>query len=120
MLRTEELPRERWDVYLDQLSRAAKNRPITVRVEGPKVGDQILAADVPLLSISIEEKGTERGAVEIIAESPDGTHLTHLIPSPQRIYVARSDERQEVCVDIEDADGLKTLVFCTIKGGMAS
>ena len=91
-----------------------------MRVEGPKMGDQILAADVPLLSISIEKKGTEQGTIEIITKSPNNTHLTHLIPSPQRIYVARSDEQQKMYVDIEDADSLKTLVFCTIKKGMAS
>lgn len=111
MITTEEFPTERWQSRLEGLTREARERPMSIRVEGPNVGDQVLAEFLPLVAISLESKGTEKGAVEIIAEHPNGGHLTHLINNPEHIYLARYNDRQVLCLDIEDRRGVKTLVF---------
>lgn len=114
MIETEEFSREQWESALNSLTREAQDHLMTVRIEAPTLGDQILAQDIPLVGISFERTGSGRGAVEIIAARPDGSHLTHQVPEPQRIYLARLHEQQELCLDIEGANKLKTLVF--IKG----
>ena len=111
MIQTEEFPRDSWDQYLTSLSREANAHLMVVRIESPSLGDQILARGLPLVGISVEKKGSEQGAVEVIAERPDGSHLTHLIREPARIYLARYEEKKEVCLDIEDKSGQKTLIF---------
>jgi hypothetical protein len=111
MIKTEEFPREKWEGYLNQLTAEAQKHLMTVRVEAESLGDQVLADGLPLVAISLEQKGSERGNVEIIAERDDGTHLTHLISEPEHIYLARYDDKSEVCLDVEDRSGAKTLVF---------
>lgn len=111
MMRTEEFPRGRWEDYLSELTREAKDHPVRVRVESQTLGDQVLVDGLHLVAISLEAKGTAKGGIEIITEQPDGTHLTHLIPDPERIYLAREESKEDVYLDIEDRDGAKTLVF---------
>lgn len=111
MIKTEEFPKERWESYLNDLSREAKDHMMSIRVEALNLGDQILTKGLPLVAIGVETKGTERGAIEIVAERPDGSHLTHLIPAAERIYMARDESKHAVYLDIEDQSGTKTLVF---------
>lgn len=116
MMQTEELKRERWDDSLMALTKEAKDHPMIVRLESLKLGDQVLAKGLLLVQIGVEKKGSEAGAIEIIAERPDGSHLTHLIPSPERLYLARFDDRHAFCLDIEDTESTKTLVFVAEAG----
>lgn len=110
MMRTEEFPRDRWESYLNDLTRKAKDRPVQVRVESLAIGDQVLAEGLPLVAISLETKGTDKGAIEIVAERPDGTHVMHMIPDPQRIYLARDERGEVVALDVEEEGGVKTLI----------
>jgi hypothetical protein len=110
MIKTEEFPKDRWDSYLTELTHEAKDHSMSVRVESLQLGDQILEKGLPLVEIAIEKKGPEGGDVLIIAERPDGSHLTHLIPDPRRIYLARYEDKHALCLDIEDGEGAKTLV----------
>ena len=64
-----------------------------------------------MVAISLEAKGSAQGDIEIIAERPDGAHLTHPIPDPERIYLARDESKKVAYLDIEDRGGAKTLVF---------
>lgn len=111
MMRTEEFPRDRWEDRLSELTREAMHQPVRVQVESQALGDQVLAEDLQLVGISLEVKGTAAGDIEIITERPDGTQLTHVILEPERIYLAQDEGADAVCLDIEDKDGAKTLVF---------
>ncbi len=110
MITTEEFPKDGWDSYLTELTREAKDHLMSVQVEAPELGDQILAKGLPLLEISLGKKGTEAGSIQIIAERSDGSRLMHLISDPQRVYLGRYDDKRAVCLDIEDGKGTKTLI----------
>jgi hypothetical protein len=110
MITTEEFPKDGWDSCLTALTREAKDHLMMVQVEALDLGDQFLAHGLPLLEISLEKKGPDAGAIEIIAERSDGSRLMHLIPDPQHLRLARYDDKHALCLDIEDGKGVKTLV----------
>ncbi|MCE9669031.1 DUF5335 domain-containing protein [Myxococcus stipitatus] len=108
---TREIPREGWADYLALLTNMEKDHPVRIEVEGSDLGDQPLAQNLPLIEISLEEKGSDKGVVEIIA-GRDDDEITHRILKPARIYADESESGELECLDIESAeDNTKTLIF---------
>lgn len=108
---TLEIPKEAWADYLNALSNRVHDRPVRVRIEGTDMGDQVLAEQVPLVGISLEQKGSEAGAIELTLAHEDRTNLTHMIQSPAHVYAEEGDAGEVVCLDIEDTASVKTLIF---------
>jgi Family of unknown function (DUF5335) len=107
---TREIPREVWSDYLTLLSSIERDHRVRLKANGPDLGDQTLAASLPLVDISIEEKGSTEGAIEVTVGRP-GEEITHRILHPERVWAAESESGELECLDIEDADHLKTLIF---------
>jgi dihydrofolate reductase len=105
---TNELPRDRWRVYFDDLSRGLATTQATVEIEGPDLGAQVQAEGLVLVGISYDD----RDDVLVIGLSPGGAteSLEHLVSSPQRIRVEPSDAILPATVEVEDAEGERTLV----------
>lgn len=112
MAQTTEIPRERWQEYLDALSNRSKQTPVRIRVESQAIGDQQLAGQMPLIGISCEEKGSDANAIEVTLGEPtkDFPNITHYIQSPQRVMVEEGENGQVRCLDIESPQ-VKTLIF---------
>ena len=111
-MHTREVPRSDWARYLTILSGRKADHPVRIRVEGEDVGDQTLAECLPLVGISLEEKGSEKDAIELTVARPAGeNNLTHQIEHPERVYVEEDDAGEPKVLDIEDHARVKTLVF---------
>ena len=112
MAETTEIPRERWQEYLDALSNRSKQTPVRIRVESQELGDQQLAGRMPLVGISCEEKGSDANAIEVTLGGPekDFPNITHYIQGPERVFVEEGTNGQVRCLDIESAK-VKTLIF---------
>ena len=110
---THEIPRERWADYLSALSNREKDHPVRIRVEGREIGDQALAEGLPLVGISVEEKGSEKDAIEVTVgnKGRGEANMTHMIHAPERIYIEERSNGQVACLDIEDGAQVKTLIF---------
>jgi hypothetical protein len=109
---TTEIPRNRWENYLDELSNREIEQPVCIRVDGLEVGDQELAHNRPLVGISFEEKGSEANSIEITLADRDGRgNFTHMIDSPDKLYVEEGDDGALKCLDIETQGKVKTLIF---------
>ena len=108
MADTDELPRERWRTYFDELSRGLATTKATVEIEGADLGAQVQAEDLVLGGISYDD----RDDVLVIGLSPGGPteSLEHLISNPQRISVEPSGAIVPSTIEIEDAEGETTLV----------
>lgn len=61
------------------------------------------------MGLSLEEKGSEAGHLEILLGKRPDAHLTHSIVSPEHLFVHR-EEGGEEDLEIEAADGTKTLL----------
>lgn len=110
---THEIPRERWADYLNALSNREKDHPVSIRVEGREIGDQMMSQGLPLVGISVEEKGSEKDAIEVTVgyKGQGMANMTHMIQAPTHIYVEERDNGDVACLDIEDGTQVKTLIF---------
>jgi hypothetical protein len=105
---TNELPRDGWRVYFDDLSRTLVTTQTTVEIEGPDLGAQVQAEGLLLSGISYDD----RDDILVVDLSPGGPAepLEHLVSSPQRIRVEASDGILPSTIEVEDAEGQRTLV----------
>lgn len=110
MNHTREIPKEVWSDYLTLVSAIERDHRVRVQAEGPDLGEQALAASLPLVDIYVEEKGSQQGAIEVTVGRP-GREITHRILRPRRVSTAESDSGDIECLDIEDEDHVKTLIF---------
>lgn len=108
MADTNELPRDRWRVYFDDLSRGLETMQATVEIDGPDLGAQVQAEGLVLSGISYDD----RDDVLVVGLSPGGPaeSLEHLVSNPQRIRVESSDDVLPSTIEVEDAEGERTLV----------
>ncbi|HVG58759.1 MAG TPA: DUF5335 family protein [Hyalangium sp.] len=110
MHHTREIPREVWSDYLILLSGMTRSQWVRIETASTDIGEQPLAQRLPLIEISFVEKGSDRGAIEITVGRP-GEEITHRIFHPERIYADESESGELECLDIEDAERTKTLIF---------
>jgi hypothetical protein len=108
--RTEEIPQRDWVEYLDEFSRGHQGEQVTVEVMSKEVGAQVEARDVPLQGISADRKRSGEHDVNIILGKELNPPLTHIVPEARRIFVMSSDQGTDQALEIEAADGSRTLV----------
>jgi Family of unknown function (DUF5335) len=105
---TNELSRDTWRIYFDNLSRGLATTQATVEIDGPDIGAQVQAEGLVLTGITYDD----RDDVLVIGLSPGGPteSLEHLVSSPQRISVEPADAILPSTIEVEDAEGVQTLV----------
>jgi hypothetical protein len=112
-MQTVEIARNQWRGVLDDFSRKYRGKLVSLDVLGPSLGAQPGVRDLPLIGIAAEPGA--QGAISIAAARSADDHLTHTIQSPTHIWIERSDEGTDVALEVESADGLKTILrFKTI------
>jgi hypothetical protein len=110
MPETEEVPRGEWIGYLDVLTRNHQGEPVTVEVLDGKEGAQVEASNLSLQGISADVKRSGEHDVNIILGAERNPPLTRMIPEARHIRVERGDRGLDEALEIEAADGSKTLV----------
>jgi hypothetical protein len=106
---TEQIPREAWTPYFDELSRTLGTVEATVEVTGRDIGDQIAADHLLLTGISFDHKDD---VLVIGLDAPGGgpEELQHLVEHPKSIAVTPGGTAAEMVIAAEDADDHLTLV----------
>jgi hypothetical protein len=107
---TYEIAQAQWVNFLRLISRQSAGKPIRVEVENRELGDQQLATLLPLRSLALERKGSERGDLVILAGT-DEDEASHRINAPTRMYLLQNQAGENVCLCVEDAEGGKTLLY---------
>jgi hypothetical protein len=110
MHHTREIPREVWSDYLNLLSSITRSQWVRIEAASVEIGEQPLAQRLPLIDISFVEKGSDKGAIEVMVGRP-GEEITHRIFKPDHIYADESESGELECLDIEDAERTKTIIF---------
>lgn len=105
---TTDLARESWTRYFNDLSRELGAYEVTVEVDGLDIGAQIEAEDLMLAGLSYDHKDD----IVVIGVAPVGGEeaVEHLVSGPQRILVESINSTVPSVIDIEDAEGHKTIV----------
>jgi Family of unknown function (DUF5335) len=107
-LETRELARGEWKPYFDDFSRDLERLLATVEVAGRDVGAQIEADRLILTGISYDDRD-DIVVIGLDAEGGLTGELEHMVSQPQKIYVADGEDGT-MTIDIDDAEGHKTLV----------
>jgi hypothetical protein len=102
------VPRAEWFSFLRSFSRRHKNRPVTVRVLSPALGDQVEARDLPLEGIVAGRRPT--APISISLGGSLSRHVEHNVPDPIQAWVKLSEDGTEEALDIESQDGTRTII----------
>ena len=107
-----EIERGEWVSFFGDFSK--RNQSRATRLETfSDLGAQEEEQNLPLNGVSVEETGADAPRIEIMlgGVSPsDERHLTHTIERAARVITKTSADGQDEALEIEDADGIKTLL----------
>jgi Family of unknown function (DUF5335) len=106
---TQELPREDWRTYFDDLSRRLGAVDATVEIDAGDLGAQVEAERLVLTGISYDD----RDDVLVINLAEPGAardELERMVQQPQRILVDSAAGVLPTTIEVEDAEGQRTLV----------
>jgi hypothetical protein len=101
MMRTLEIPRERWERAMESLARRLGERPISVEVIGRPLGDQELGNRLPFRGLDYDAKGSERGSLTVMAGT-DAASFEHRIVDPTAVYLAIDDAGEIAWLAVEE------------------
>jgi len=107
---TIEVPIDQWSDYLESISAEYQGRPVTVHIENPEVGNQVLVRGVPLIGI---EPDLRQDTIILILADPEGADpegIRHFITAPTAIFAKQDDQGNTQVVDFQSQDEGKTLL----------
>ena len=116
MHHTREIPRDGWFDYLARVARSEREHLVRIEATGSELGDQPLAERLPLMDIALDAKGSDRGAIAVTV-GPPGDGVTQRIMQTDTTDAAAGENGELECLDIEDLDHVKTLIYFEPESG---
>ena len=110
--RSGEIERGQWAEYFGEFSKRNQSRATRLETFGD-LGAQEEEQNLPLNGVSVEDSGAGAPRIEIMlgGDSPDDErHLTHTIARAVRVMAKADADGRDEALEIEDADGVKTLL----------
>jgi hypothetical protein len=107
---TQEIARQTWRQYFDELSRTLGTVIATVEIVGSDIGAQFEADRLVLPGITYDDRDD---VLVVGLDAPGGPpeDLERMIERPQKILVATGDPPPvEMTIDVQDADGHQTII----------
>jgi len=109
-MRTQEIPRSEWRGFFDSFSRQHEGWLATLEVLGADVGAQEEGRGLPLAGVSLSSGGDETEAISIDLGTKPDEHVSHAISAPTAVWLEQTEEGANAALEIEGADGTKTLL----------
>jgi hypothetical protein len=106
---TEQLPRETWTRYFDELSKHLGTVEATVEVVGRDIGDQLAAERLVLTGITFDHKDDVL-VIGLDAPGGDPEEYEHMVEHPRSIAVTPGGTAAELAIAAEDGEGHMTIV----------
>ena len=108
-MQTVEVPRREWARRLNEFTAIHEGWLISLEVLGADLGAQPEVENLPLLGVSAD-RADHDGAVAVSVGRTPNEHFTHLIHAVTRIWIERTDEGADAALQIESADGTRTIL----------
>jgi len=105
---TKEIPREGWDRFFSRFSDEHETQFVAVEVMGSDIGAQVEGRSLLLSGISRADEDNQ--SLALMFDSVNGEHVTHMVNKPTRVWVQRAHDNTDEALEIESADGTRTLV----------
>ena len=109
----ENIERDAWARYLNEFTRRNESRPTWLQVFGES-GAQSEEQGLPLLGISLEEKGADAPRVQIMLGGHDAIesrHLTHMITGVESLVPQGGAEGRDEAIEFVDKHGEASLLI---------
>ena len=107
-MRTTEIPRAEWSRGLAEFSAAHDGWLVSLDILSPDIGAQPDITELPLVGVTFED--IRAGTVTISAGRSAVPEITHAIQAPSHVWVERTDAGADAALEIESADGAKTIL----------
>ncbi len=107
---TKEIDRDKWPAFFDGFSRQHDGWLVTLEILAPAVGAQQEAVEISFEGISISSANGESEAIAISLGKNRRDHVTHTITHPTRVWLQQTTAGADQSLEIESADGAKTLL----------
>ena len=104
-MHTKQIQAANWQRTLDSLSRSYDGAIVSLEIVGGDVGAEEEVLDQPLRGITSDPSG-----VTVQIEKAGGIHLDHHVEHPQKLRIVETDEGALIAVEIEDIEGIHSLV----------
>jgi len=108
MLDTREIPRDTWSRFFTRFSQDHETQFVAVEVMGRDIGAQVEGRALLLSGISPADDAGD--SLALMFDSVNGEHLTHMVNKPTHVWVQRAPDNTDQALEIESADGTRTLV----------
>ena len=104
-MQTVEVQPARWSGALAEFSAIHEGWLVSIDILDPGIGAQPEVHDLPLIGVVAEPD-----TITISAARADAGQITHTIHSPTRVWIELTDNGAEAAMQIEAADGTKTIL----------
>jgi hypothetical protein len=108
-MHTVDVSREDWPRFLREFSSIHDGWLVSLEVMDADLGVQPQLRSVPLRGVVAETTSREPSIIIAGGRAEDG-HITHTVHEPTHVRVERTPEGADVALEIESADGVRTLV----------
>ena len=103
---TKQLPEDAWLGFFSTLSTENRNRPVTVELISPELGDQIIVEGAPLMAVDYDPADVGDNLVVTTGEES----LEHVIQEPREVWLARDELGRIEVIEVVDGEGSRTLI----------
>jgi hypothetical protein len=104
-----EINKNDWKNFFENLSKRRFEWRTRIEVLSPETGDQVLSDGLPLNGVTMETVGDDI-RIDLSVGENTNRHLTHNIVNPSRVAFLKGNESHGDVIDIEEANGTKTLI----------
>lgn len=108
-MRTVDIPREAWAQRLNEFTAIHEGWLVSLDVLAREIGAQPEVDNRPLLGVSADRVDHDDTITISVARSA-GEPLTHVIHAATRIYLERTHDGADAALQIESADGTRTIL----------
>ena len=116
------IEREAWARHLASFSERNKERPTWLQIFG-EAGAQSLEQGLPLVGISLEEKGANAPRIQIMLGGHDAIesrHLTRMISNVERVALQVGTDGRDDAIEFVDQQGEASLLIFKHRARMAA
>ncbi|MCW3098361.1 MAG: hypothetical protein JWL77_3979 [Chthonomonadaceae bacterium] len=107
---TREIAPPEWRHFFDAFSRDHLSTTAVVQVISPDLGAQEEARKLPFVGVSFDPKGSAKGSIALTLGTDPEDHVEHRILNPVHVWLKTGDVGENDTLEIETADGFKTIV----------
>ena len=104
-----DIKKQDWTDFFEAVSMRRYKWTARIEVINPEIGDQTLTDGLPLNGITAEAKD-DQISIDISVGENTHAHQTHKIRNPTRVLFLAAPDKEDEVIDIEEADGTKTLI----------